>query len=129
MPDFPSSSPATILVYENAPFWTPELQRQFLNQNVTIRSRHRSRDVKPFLRDNSTELVIVCFENQKADAVGLLGELGRERLVSCLMILPREDLSLEWVLRELGAEAVFPEPLQGEHLANHIRRRLAISTT
>lgn len=125
-PERLSRTAATIAVLEAVPRWGPELQRQFLDEDVTVRVRARVPDVVELLKSGAISLVLINFEGIEAGALQLLGILNDHPAwqVPCLAVAPEKDDDLEWAVRELGAAAFLLDPVRIDRLTELIRRYL-----
>lgn len=123
-----SSAVATgsVIVCETAPRWVPELQRQLARDRIPVRLRAGASDVLAQLGTPGPRVLVINFQNQEAAALQLLDRIGRAGLdyVPCIAVAPAQDLSLEWTVRELGADLFYEEPTRPDQLANLIRKLL-----
>lgn len=100
-------SPACILVIEPAPDWQPELQRRFPQCQVTAASDADLPALDELLTQGELQLLV-------ADLSVLAGNAHRLSVLveticgraDVLVILPVDDVTLEWELRDWGATSV-----------------------
>jgi DNA-binding NtrC family response regulator len=122
---FRKPSPPAVLVLEESPFWSAELSRQFIDQPVSIRMRTRVQDVVPLLATKTVSLLVVGLEIDLPSVLRLLAELRQQaQLVRTIVLLPAENLELEWTIRELGAVEVLPAPVLPGRLSHIVMRYL-----
>ncbi len=123
MPDF--VFPSTILVCEAKPFWTPELQRQFLDTNVTVRGCGRWTEMAGADSPPARSLRIVDLEHRTAELLAGMGrDVPRTERPPLIVLASARWSEFEWVLREAGASAFFATWPTGEELARCCRRIL-----
>jgi len=113
-----------VVVFEKRRRLTPELQRQFANDDVRVRSTTRLIDAVRLVEQSARPVLVFDME---ADAVGCLQFLGRQTgkvaraPVVCVGTV--RTAVLEWPARELGALEFLHEPIAGHVLANLCRRQ------
>ncbi|MEX2288327.1 MAG: hypothetical protein WD648_14625 [Planctomycetaceae bacterium] len=117
-------SESTIIVFERRPRYTPELQRQFWGQQVSVRACRSIADIKQ-LRDSAPGAVLLLdLEAAPAEILQFLGgDVGRANAATVIVAASRHTAPLEWRVRELGAAEFLIEPVSGERLANLCRRQ------
>jgi hypothetical protein len=115
----PGSPIGSVAVFEERPWWAPELQRQFRDEPVAVRGCRSAADA---LR---ADVVVLQLGAAPADVLHSLARqmtAGSDRGV---IIVAESGLSdLEWGVRELGADAFVGEQIAGEDLARLCRRLL-----
>ncbi len=113
-----------VIVFESQPSWEPELQRQFLDDNVRVGACRSVKDLDQRLAHQAYD---VCVIDLSADLAGLLRWLGDQQdhgaRVATLAIATEEQQSLEWHVRELGATAFATEYVTGNQLAAMCRKQ------
>lgn len=120
----PLAEPGTIVVFEAAPRWAPELQRQLPADRVTVRLRTRGSETVAALAEPLVKLLVVDLQQNEAAVLQLLGRRWRGTLrdIPCLAIAPRRDRGLEWTLRELGVDEYYEQPVRVDRLVRQICR-------
>lgn len=124
----PQSSETTVLVFEKKPCWTPELQRQFLDGSVTVRSCRSTRDLTALVNEFPESPVVIDLEAGTADCLQWLTSFvphGDRPIV--LVVGSHQTADLEWPLREAGATEFFPDHLTGDQLAHWCRRQWSVT--
>ena len=121
--DSRDQAPLTIAVFEARPRWAPELDRQFLDEDVQIRAVRRTRELLDAIEPGAAGLLVLDLE---ADPAACLVFLGRMHAlgtgIPALVVVDREAGDLEWAVRELGATSVVDEYVPGHVLAATCRR-------
>jgi hypothetical protein len=120
VPSQPGSGPTgSVAVFEERPWWAPELQRQFRDEPVAVRGCRSAADA---LR---ADVAVLQLGAVPAD---VLHSLARRMTAGCdrgVIVVAESELSdLEWGIRELGADAFVGEQIAGEDLARLCRRQL-----
>jgi len=120
----------TILVFEKSPRWAPELERQFVDTDVAVRSYRATADLRRFLGTSSepgtTQMVLLDFDSSPADCLQLLGQPSAPGTSPpVLAIASPRTAELEWSLRELGARHVIVDSVCGDTVARLCRRLLS----
>ncbi|WP_166825519.1 response regulator [Thalassoroseus pseudoceratinae] len=125
----------TLIVFEKKPWWLPELQRQFLVEDVRIRSCSRLQDLPQLTKPNSSmpvspPVVILNLDDQPANCLQFLGQYASRPTWDCpvLVIASTAFRELELPIRELGATEFLLKPLAGDRLGQWCRRQLRAST-
>ena len=108
---------------ERRPWWTPELQRQFLGTDVRVRSGRSFRDLRTLLTP-ATRVLVLEFDVSPAECLQWLGgRSGMAAECSVVVIGTEESAELEWLVRELGATDFVPETIGGGALAVLCRKQ------
>jgi DNA-binding response OmpR family regulator len=121
-----TSRSTAILVHEPEPYWTPELQRQFVDEPVTVRGCSSPVELDA-LRTNYDAVVIV-FELASSSLTTWLTWLTRRRIVDDpVVILGSPELAeLEWTFRSAGVASFRIDPISGRELARQCRQWLTL---
>ena len=115
-----------IVVHEKRPRWAPELQRQFVGEEVRVRGCRSLADAVPRAADAAPRVVVLDLEAAPAETLHFLGHWGpKARRWPVVVIGSTRTADLEWPARELGALAFLPEEVSGEDLARLCRRQWA----
>jgi DNA-binding NtrC family response regulator len=118
----------TLLIFERRPRWVPEMERQFLGQNVRVRGCRSVKDLLDRFHSSPKCLAILDLE---ADPEGCLNSLARlmahSPLPTILVVASERYRDLEWPVRELGATAFLEEPLTGDKMAEWCLRQFRVS--
>ncbi len=113
---------ATILVLEREPYWTPELQRQFLTTDVKVRGCRKWSELSAAIQSDPSGLSVIDLADFAADCLTGLAAIHSSRLI---VISSPQYAELEFALRDAGAAAFFPDLPTGEQLARCCRRWLS----
>lgn len=114
---------AMIFVYERRPRWESELKRRFAGETITVRPCRSADDLLTLCRPAPGSVAVIDLSAGPKGVLHCLEQLLRERLnVFPLVIAAADPEDLEWPLRELGAQAVYPASVSGDELANMCRR-------
>lgn len=116
----------TVVVFERRPRWAPELQRQFLDEDVHVRACRAVADIPPLLDRSSRNVLLLDLE---ADPLGCLGFLRQAaRCTEAVVVVGSQATrKLEWAAREQGAGEFLPESTSGEALSKLCRIRLGLT--
>ena len=113
-----------VIVFETAPYWAPELERQFLSEPVAVRACRSIRDLEALVRQEPAAGVLL---DLAADAGGCLRWLGRREQQSpgppATVVASADHSRLEWYVRELGAVAFVSEFIGGRRMAAVFRKQ------
>jgi hypothetical protein len=113
-----------IIVLETAPYWAPELERQFLSESVAIRACRSIRDLEALVRQEPIATILL---DLAADVGGCLRWLGRRQQQSpgppVTVVASAEHARLEWSVRELGAVVFVSEFTGGRRMAAVCRKQ------
>ncbi len=117
-------TPATVIVVERRPRWTPELQRQFVDEDVRVRSVRSTADVLEAVERAPKCVVLLDFDSAPAECLQFLGRwIGLVPFLSIVVVGSQRTASLEWVVRELGALEFFADVSAGEDIVRLCRRQ------
>lgn len=121
------AEPHTIIVFEREPRWYPELQRQFVGEEVRIRWCNELRDVGGHLVDVGSAVVVFDFDESPGECLQVISRISAGiRPVPCICVGSRQTADLEWAVREVGGLAFYPDGVTGERLAALCRRQWRI---
>jgi hypothetical protein len=120
VPSQPDSAQiGSVAVFEERPWWAPELQRQFRDEPIAVRGCRSAADA---LR---ADVAVLQLSAAPADVLHSLGRLTAAGIDRGLVVMATSDLAdLEWGVRELGVDAFVTEQIAGEDLARLCRRQL-----
>jgi hypothetical protein len=114
-----STATGSVAVFEERPWWAPELQRQFREDPVAVRGCRSAADA------SRADVAVLQLGAAPAE---VLHSLVRRMTAGCdrgVIVVAESELSdLEWGVRELGADAFVGEQIAGEDLARLCRRQL-----
>jgi DNA-binding NtrC family response regulator len=114
----------TLLIFERRPRWVPELERQFLGQDVRVRGCRSLKDVLEHCNASANCVVILDLEAAPEEVLKTLARLmARSPSRTILIVASAAFRELEWPLRELGATAFLEEPIPGDEMAECCRRQ------
>ncbi len=114
----------TLLIFESRPRWVPELERQFIGQNVRVRGCGSLSILEERLMQTANNVVILEWEAAPANGLETLaGLMTRIPSPTILVTATAAYRELEWPVRELGAVAFLEEPISGEEMAAYCRRQ------
>lgn len=109
----------TIVVFENAPRWAPEMERRFHDDHhVVVRACRRIRDVSRLVPVDDPAVVLFDVPSEPAACLDLLPQLT----TPVVAMVDDATADLEWSLRELGATSILHEFTPGHVLADVCRR-------
>lgn len=115
-----------MVVFERQPFFAPELQRQFLGEDVAVRACRMAPDVDA----GEADVAVVHLDAAPRDVLQWLARrrvIGRD--VPTIVVASEAMAEMEWPVRELGATSFVDEFVGGAHLARLCRKSLRRSTT
>ena len=116
----------TVIVFESRPRWGPELQRQFLHQEITVRASRSLDDLEALAGKSPHAAALIDLDAAPAACVQFLGRrLGRSPYFPVVAVGSPRMAELEWPLRELGAVSVLCDFPTGEQMATLCRRLFA----
>ena len=106
------------------------MQRQFVDEEVRVRSCRRAADIEPMLGEAPQSVLVLDLGIGPAECLQFLGRLiGRVSSPPIIMVGPGKMAELEWSMRELGALAFLPDSVSGEELARLCRRQWSVTDT
>ncbi len=113
---------ATVIVFEKRPRWTPELQRQFVGEDVRVRGCRSLSDVAQAGNTGGT-VAVLDLDAAPADCLQFLGRSIQQRDCTPMIVIGSyRTADLEWNVRELGALAYLHGDCSGEEPARLCRR-------
>lgn len=115
--------PPHVIIYEQRPRLTPEMQRQFLDDNLRIHTCTNLRDIPSLVQASSQSLLLLDLDADPAGCLQLLGRYIGEMPLPIICVGSSASAELEWMVRELGALEFLVGPVSGELLANLCRRQ------
>ena len=117
----------TLVIYERRPRWVPELQRQFLGQDIRVRAASTLRDWEQLLLQSPQAVGLIELDAAPSQCLECLSRLMTRHPGPTVIVITSAELrELEWPIRELGATLFLEEPLSGEEMAHHCRRALLL---
>lgn len=115
----PAPKPRGIAVFEQRPWWAPELQRHFRNEPVSVRGCQSAAEAF------QADVAVLHFDAAPAAVLQGLASLAAAGTDPGVIVVAGSGRSdLEWMLRELGADAFVDEQINGADLARLCRRLL-----
>lgn len=118
------SAPPVAIVFEKRPRWVPELQRQFLNEDVKVVACRSIADVEDRSAGVSTGLILLDLAAEVADCVQYLARHAADpNRLPVVVVGSSDEAPLEWAIRELGAAAFFARRIPGHEMADLCRRQ------
>jgi len=113
----------SILILEHGRRWTPELQRQFADEDVAVRGCRAAADMSVVYAAGERSLAIVDLVSAAAQSRAFFSALVDRGTHSPVIAIGSPGAAeLEWVVRELGSDLFLPESVQGEDLAAACRK-------
>jgi hypothetical protein len=110
-----------IAVYEQQPWWAPQLQHRLAGSDVAVRTCVRILDVI----DARPDATIIVASGDGASAAQGLAELQHRGVDAfVVVVVTGELLAAEWRLRELGASSVLADDVGADAVADVCRRAL-----
>lgn len=114
-----------IVVVEPRPRWTPELQRQFLGEDVRVRQCVTFASLRKLASDYA--VVVLDLDHAPAEVLQFLGQqVGRQRRFNAITLASARTAELEWTTRDLGAVDFLVDIPTGERLAYLCRRQWTV---
>lgn len=111
----------SILVFEQHPWWVPELQRRFLDEPVQVKGTPSGDDFERLMP--GVDVAVLVLEGASAACLQILGRWHeRSGIPPFVLIGTPSHRELEWAVRELGASTVLEDTVTGEALAAVCRR-------
>jgi DNA-binding NtrC family response regulator len=121
---FAQQTTPTAIVFEKQPRWAPELQRQFLKEDVRVIACRSVRDAEERSAGVDRGVVLLDASVATAECLQFLrrGMTDPEAL-PVLIVGSTQTARLEWAFRELGAAAFFSKRIPGHEMASLCRRQ------
>ena len=123
-----------IVVFESRPRWEPELQRQFRQESVCVRSCRSWSELSSLVfptavsqpaRSPLADLAVIDLAENAVECLQWLSKLTVSSRAPLITILcPSESAELEWPLREAGVREVLVGEVSGELVARNCRSLL-----
>jgi hypothetical protein len=122
------SMESVIGVYELRPYWGPELQRQFVSTQISVREHRRIDDLIPSIAQSVRAVIVIDLNDTVDDCLQWLSANFRNPLLNCPLVAcaSAANSQLEWIVREFGVTAFLPEVIPGDDMAHLCRRLLEI---
>ena len=115
----------TIAIFERTLRWTPELQRQFLDENVQIRGLANLTDEVFVQKQNKINVIVIVLANAETQCLQFLGRMANKQNSPAIIVVGTpQTQELEWTARELGVSHFVSENFSSEEMAD-ICRKLA----
>jgi DNA-binding NtrC family response regulator len=117
-----------VIVFEKRPRWAPELQRQFVTEDVRVIACRSVRDVEERAAAVARGMVLLDASPAPADCLQFLkrGLLDPDAL-PVIIVASKALAEREWLFRELGAIAFFARTISGHEMASLCRKQWAVS--
>lgn len=116
---------SAVIVCETRSYWTPELQRQFFQSEIAVRPCQKWSELSARGKDFPRVVEVVDLEDRPGECLtSLTQRQGRRQSVPLIVIASPAWAALEYILREAGVQAVFPDLPTGAELARCCRRWL-----
>jgi DNA-binding response OmpR family regulator len=115
---------ASLVVFERAPRWVPELKRRFADSSVIVRGCSTPRDVLAAVEEGTAGVVLVL-DGREAECLALVGEVSKRAIRPVVIVIANDaGEDLEWPLRELGAASVVSDRITSDELVARCQRLL-----
>jgi hypothetical protein len=115
--------PATI-VLEKRSRWAPELERQFVNENVRVIGCRSFHDVMAHSVDTACGAILIDLAADPVESLRFLARRAAETSrLPVLVIGSEQTAELEWPLRDLGVTAFFARRVAAHEVAALCRRQ------
>ena len=115
----------SVLVYEREPWWEPELKRQFLGSDVTVRACRSLKRLTALAHSNPGSVIVLDLGAGADECLRFLSRSSADALpASILVIGSAKTAELEWTARELGAVQFEWDHVGGAQLAKFCRSQL-----
>ena len=114
----------TVFVLEARKRWTPELERQFADEEIRVRGVRSAADIG--VDRSERPVIVVDLASAPKESLALLARLSESSghgPVLAVGATAQTDSDMEWAVRELGAVAYLPRTVSGEELAALCRRQ------
>ena len=123
-PSFASPDRPTVVVFEKQPRWAPELERQFLAEEVRVIACRSVKDAAERTAGVARGAVLLDAAVAPSDCLQYLRHaLSDPRTLPVLIVGAPPIAPLEWSFRELGARAFFVKKIPGHEMASLCRRQ------
>lgn len=113
--------PGRILVFEKQPQWCPELRRRLTQETCRVLSCQSPAEVRTELVEadqaGCSAVVVIDLSGGVQGVLALVSHVRRCHGVRLVVLGHPEDLPLEPVVRELGADSFLLLPVPGETVA------------
>ncbi|MFK7819429.1 MAG: hypothetical protein AB8G99_11975 [Planctomycetaceae bacterium] len=106
----------TIVIFEDEPYWAPELRRQFL-ENDSVRVRH-CQVVGSVPVASASDVLLVSLDRRERECLELLRQVSGYFVI---FIGSESTADLERPFREAGVHSFLTQTLSGEELARRIQ--------
>jgi DNA-binding NtrC family response regulator len=119
-----------VFVFESRSYWTPELQRQFQNEEIRVRACSNIGDVRRHADSHTSQypkacqLVVLSLDAGPAECLQFLGRSKQLGSFAVIVVGSPTTMELEWSIRELGAFEFVPHDIAGDDLARLCQRQL-----
>jgi DNA-binding NtrC family response regulator len=124
------SQPSTLLVLEETPFWSAELQRQLGSEAISIRLRCRVEDAWGLLTTGHVKMLVVGPDIGLPAVLQLLTRMADlAPAVRVTVLVTPQTRDLEWSLRELGAVDILTTPFESRDLVGIVQREFSLART
>lgn len=128
MADARGADGPAIAVFEKRPRWTPELQRQFVDEAVRVAGCRSTADLDVLLPAGRPGVIVLDLEAAATDCLQYLGRRAvRDSRRPVVVIGSDRTGSLEWALHEMGVVAfIYEDAVTGRDLARFCRRQWSV---
>lgn len=120
------NQPTTIVVLESTPRWVPELQRQFEQEPFSVKACRTAIDFRERLQATQITatpiIAVIDLAVGLSNGLTLVDWLAGSNVIGTIIIGNAEAVTLEPVLRELGATSVHVDSISGVRLAKECRQ-------
>lgn len=124
-PAFPPATATTAIVFEKQPRWAPELQRQFVGDEIRVIACRSVKDVEDRCAAASRGVVLLDATAATADCLQFLRRgMADPNALPVVIVGSKRIADLEWAFREVGAAAFFIHRIPGHEMAAHCRNLL-----
>ncbi len=123
-PAFAPPNCPTVIVFEKRPRWAPELERQFLSEDVRVIACRSVKDLADRAAGIADGALLLDAAVAPADCLQYLREaLSDPRGLPVFVVGAPAVAPLEWTFRELGARGFFAKKISGHEMAALCRRQ------
>ena len=114
-----------IAIFERTLRWTPELQRQFLEEDFQVQGVANLTDELLVQNQNRIKVIVIVLAEAETQCLQFLGRMaGRQNSPAVIVVGTSQTQELEWTARELGVSHFVSEKFSSEEMAD-ICRKLA----